>query len=252
VRLKEIDLLFEHLPDQFDRYRILHLTDPHFDGVAHLGLELAGSLSGIEVDLCAITGDFCFDHRRAPLPPSVLSDIARLQRAVTAHDGFLATLGNHDSHRIVDQLEQLGLRVLVNESVALRRKSDVFLITGTDDVHRFYTAQAGLALTALSCAQADQRTFGLVLVHSPELAEEAARAGYHLYLCGHTHAGQVCLPNKRPVLMPLNRNHALSSGLWRVEALTGYTSAGIGTAGLPFRVFCPAEATIFTLRRPGD
>ena len=50
--------------------------------------------------------------------------------------------------------------------------------------------------------------FGLALVHSPEFAGEAAAAGYDLHLCGHTHAGQVCLPGGRPVVTNIRATSA--------------------------------------------
>jgi hypothetical protein len=34
----------------------------------------------------------------------------------------------------------------------------------------------------------------------------------------------------------------------QIDAMIGYTSAGIGTSGLPVRLSCPAEATVFALR----
>jgi uncharacterized protein len=246
IELRQVELTLDSVPSQFDGFRILHLTDLHLDGIEGLGRELAELLNGLSVDLCAMTGDFRFAHRGPLLDPSVLEDIARLQRAVRAKHGFLATLGNHDSHGMVDQLEAQGLRVLTNESVDLPCRGQSLQITGVDDVHRFYTDQA---LAALIPQRASQDIFRLVLIHSPELAIEAAQAGYNLYLCGHTHAGQICLPTKRPLIVQLRRNRGLAHGLWNASGMIGYTSAGVGTAGLPLRLFCPGEATLFTLRR---
>jgi hypothetical protein len=89
----------------------------------------------------------------------------------------------------------------------------------------------------------------LALVHSPEFAAEAAEAGYSLYLCGHTHGGQVAPPGGRPILTPLSRNHRLARGLWQHGGMTGYTSRGAGVSGVPLRYYSPAEVTVVTLTR---
>src|SRR5258708_4194042 len=65
--------------------------------------------------------------------------------------------------------------------------------TGLDDVNVFYTADAEQALRAPSDA-----AVSVALVHSPELADIAANAGYALYLAGHTHGGAICPPGGRP------------------------------------------------------
>lgn len=84
---------------------------------------------------------------------------------------------------------------------------------------------------------------------SPDMADTAARLGYSLYLCGHTHGGQIGLPGGRAVLtLGLPRAHV--AGLWGVGGMIGYTSTGAGTSGVPVRYHIPGEVTLFTLRRP--
>jgi uncharacterized protein len=246
LRLKEIELELARLPAGLEGYRILHLTDPHFDGVDGLGEALCQLLEGVAVDLCAITGDFRFAGKGRFVETSILGDIERLQEAVSARDGFVATLGNHDPHDLVPPLEAAGLRFLVNESVTVERAGASLRIAGTDDVFHFYTEAAHRALRPIP---SDGRSFGLVLVHTPCLVEAAAQAGYGLYLAGHTHAGQICLPGGRPLITTLRRNRDYARGLWRHGALAGHTGPGIGASGVPIRLFCPGEATILTLRQ---
>ena len=89
-----------------------------------------------------------------------------------------------------------------------------------------------------------------MLVHTPDLAEDAARLGCALYLCGHTHGGQICLPGGWPIVQHLHKETRLGRGLWRRRQMIGYTSLGAGVAGsLPIRLFAPAEITLFRLRR---
>jgi hypothetical protein len=82
------------------------------------------------------------------------------------------------------------------------------------------------------------------------MAGEAAAAGYSLYLCGHCHGGQMCLPGGRPLLTHLSRHRDLYAGLWRQGEMWGYTSMGAGLANPPVRFNCPGEVTEFRLRAP--
>ena len=248
LRVRTLRLELPGLPEAFQGYRVLHLADPHLDAAPGLPAAILESVAGLEVDLCVCTGDFRAADQGPFTETEILEPLAALRRTVRAADGFIATLGNHDCADMVPEFARLGYELLLNRSRRLRREGAEILVTGVDDVHRYYTPAAAAALTALEPA-----TFGLALVHSPEFAPEAAAAGYHLYLCGHSHGGQVCLPGGRPVVTNLPRRHRpMARGLWRYRAMTGYTSPGAGLSSLPVRFNCPPEVTLFVLGRAGD
>lgn len=240
IRTTYLELQFEDLPQEFDGFRILQLSDLHVDylpEVVQIGLGLA---SKAEVDICVLTGDYresvrgAFDH--------ILPEMRSLVARVDAKCGVWAILGNHDCADMVEAFESLGITMLVNETLSLRRGDSEIHIAGTDDVHYFYTTAARDVL--------DQTPggFKIALVHSAELADVAADSGFHLYLAGHTHGGQVCLPGGLPILTHLSRFRRYASGLWRHRSMTGYTSTGVGVSGLPVRFFSRGEIVFVTLR----
>ena len=235
------EIFFAGLPPSFDGYRIIHISDPHFDSLPGLENSIGARLDGVRADMVVITGDFV-DQVESPI-----SDLTRALRrvltAVRSQDGVIATLGNHDSWRIVDPLEALGVRVLTDESITIRRRSDQIAFTGTDDPSFYY----GPALEHALRTSPD--LFKIALVHSPELADVAADTGFSLYLTGHTHGGQVCWPNGRPVWTPLHKYKDFSHGLWTFGDMAGYTNAGAGVSGLPWRLFRRGEIALITLRR---
>jgi uncharacterized protein len=240
---RTIDLSLAPLPRAFDGYRILHITDLHFDAVAGLGEAIVRTVAGAEVDLCVLTGDFRNLECGPFTQSTILEPLAAIRRTVRANDGFFATLGNHDAADMVAPLRKLGLRVLVNRRHHVRRGGHAIVLTGIDDVHRYYTPAADAALAAH-----DPQAFGIVLAHSPEMAGEAAAAGHSLYLCGHCHGGQLCLPGGRPLITHLSRHRDLYAGLWRYGEMWGYTSTGAGLADPPIRFNCRGEVTEFRLR----
>lgn len=242
VRLVTRSISFPDLPQSFDGYRILHLSDTHLDCLPELATVAAGLLAGIEVDLLALTGDIHGDHR-APVSASI-GPLAEAIKGVRVKDRRLAVLGNHDPADMAEALEGLGFEVLLNESTVLSRRDEHIGVTGLDDVHRFFTTNA---LDALSGSAGG---FRIALVHSAEVADYASAAGYALYLCGHTHGGQICLPSGRPIITHLLRCRHGSVGLWREGNMIGYTSRGLGVGDVPLRFNCRGEIAVITLRQP--
>ena len=241
LELERFDLGLEGLPPAFEGYRILHLSDTHLDNLPAVAEVARPLLDGIDVDLLALTGDV-HGYAHNPLSRSV-GPLARVLSGVTVRERRLAVLGNHDPVEMVDALAELGFETLVNRSVTLTRGGDSVRITGIDDVHSFY---APAALAALE-EKADD--FKIALVHSGEMADHAARAGFALYLCGHTHAGQIALPNGRPVFTQLVRCRHAATGLWHDGKMIGYTSSGLGVSPPAVRFNTRGGAAVITLRR---
>jgi predicted MPP superfamily phosphohydrolase len=241
LELTRLDLKVAGLPAAFDGYRILHVSDSHLDILPAVADVAARLLDGVEVDLLALTGDVHGRERHA-LSQSV-EPLKRALAGVVVRDRRLAVLGNHDPVEMIDALEMLGIETLVNRTITLSRGEERLHVTGLDDVHNFYSPAARAAL--------EQKVDGcrIALVHSAEMADHAAAAGCALYLCGHTHAGQVCLPGGRMVFTQLVRCRHAASGIWREGAMVGYTSPGLGVSPPPLRYNSRGGAALITLRR---
>ena len=242
IRVVEHELTFEYLPVAFDGYRILHLTDLHIDSLPGIEDAISERVAPLRYDACVLTGDYRF-RAFGDYGPEVRLPLQQIMSHIYAPDGIYATLGNHDTHPAVTLLEEMEVRVLANEHIRLGRGGEHITLTGIDDPHYYYTTEAVTAL------QQSEDGFKVALVHSPELYHEAATHGYHLYLCGHTHGGQICLPSGTPILKNLQRGHHLVQGLWQEQQMIGYTSPGCGVSGIPVRYFSRGEITVFTLRR---
>lgn len=246
IRHTALTLTFAGLPAAFDGYRILHLTDFHFPPPGGSFDALMSAVDGTVCDLCVLTGDFLSRRSRTTSDAIFLDPMRDLMARVRVRDGYLSVLGNHDAAAMVESLETLGIRVLTNECVPLERDGSRIDIVGLDDVSWFFTPGAQHVLETLP----RPRPFTILLVHSPEFAAEAATAGCALYLCGHTHGGQICLPGGFPLIRRIHRNRRLFRGLWTCGSMIGYTNSGVGVSGiLPLRFNCPPEVTRIVLRR---
>lgn len=228
----------EGLPDAFTGFTLLHLTDLHADISENAMRALPQTLSGLAYDLCVITGDFR-GRTYGPFAPAValVRDVAAAIQAPV-----LAVLGNHDPARIVPDLEAMGIRILMNEAVAIERGGERLWIAGVDDPHRYRTDDIAAATAGIPDGERV-----VLLAHSTECVATAAEAGMGLMLCGHTHGGQICLPGSIPILTSTKMPRWLASGPWRHGGMHGYTSRGVGTSAVDARFNCPPEIVLHTL-----
>lgn len=238
VQVTRRDLPCPDLPDAFNGFRLLHISDTHIDGNPKLIDILIRLIEPLEYDLCVITGDFREGTFEDYLTPA--RRMTELRKHIKA-DTF-AVLGNHDAIEMVPALEEGGIRMLLNEHSSIEKNGARLWLAGVDDPHYYETDNLDQALEGIP-----EEGFKILLAHSPEICRKAAFAGINLYLCGHTHAGQICLPGGRPLLTNSRCPRGCHSGPWTYEAMTGYTSAGAGTSSVAVRFNCPPEISLLRL-----
>jgi predicted MPP superfamily phosphohydrolase len=94
----------------------------------------------------------------------------------------------------------------------------------------------------------------ILMAHEPDYADEIAKhprsRNIDLILSGHSHGGQIRFPFLPPTNLP-PMAEKYYEGNYRVANMQLYVNRGIGTVGLPFRLFCPPEITVFTLQPHG-
>lgn len=241
-QLRKLRFSLPTLPAAFDGFRILQLSDFHFNDRGGFVEAMCGILEDVSCDLCVFTGDYRFN--RLASCRSVYQGMRRLLKTVPAPFGHVAILGNNDMSDFVPGFRGLGIRVLVNESIAVSQGGQTIWIAGVDDPHEFYCDSLPLALQDVPAG-----AFTLLLAHSPEIIPQAGRYGVDLYLCGHTHGGQICLPHIGPLHLNARCQRKYAAGQWRYGNVQGYTTTGIGASTIPIRFNCPPEAVLIELAR---
>lgn len=242
LRVVRHALPVRRLPQPFAGFRILHMSDLHLDLDPTLVQPIAAAIRALDYDLCVMTGDY----RNSTVGgwDVAVRAMRELRQAIAAP--VFAVLGNHDFVAMVPPLEEAGIRFLLNESVALRRGAAALYLAGIDDPYIYRTHSLARALRRVPPLAAT-----ILLSHSPIIHEEAARRGVAAVLAGHTHGGQVCLPGGRIIMRNDASPRRLWRGAWRHGGMSGYTSPGTGSCGLPIRFNCPPEVTLHTLGAAG-
>ena len=238
VQLRRNVVHLTNLPRAFDGFTILHLSDLHADLSGPAMRRTAELAHGLDYDLCVLTGDYR-GRTYGDCRPS-LEGVARLREALRGD--IYAVLGNHDSITMVPDLEALGIRMLLNECVAIDRGGALIYLAGVDDAHFFRADNIEKA-----AAEIPHGCVSVLLSHTPEIYRQAAHAGFDLMLSGHTHGGQICLPGGIPILLEADLPRAFAAGAWRHGRMAGYTSVGAGSSVVPVRFNNRPEITLHQL-----
>jgi predicted MPP superfamily phosphohydrolase len=242
IEVRRNEFALERLPPAFDGYTLLHITDLHLDMAAGIPDALIEAIESVDggYDACVITGDL-----RAKTFGPYDATLAAMAKVLPFIKGpVFGILGNHDTIRMAPALEDMGIRMLLNESAALERDGAAIYLAGIDDPHYYRADNLEKAADGIP-----DDAMSILLSHSPEMYRHAAYANFDVMLSGHTHGGQICLPGRIPLMLNAKAPRAICKGYWRYNGLQGYTSAGSGVSIVDVRLNCPPEITLHRLRR---
>jgi hypothetical protein len=227
------------LPASFEGFTILHITDMHADMNPGATERLIEILPDLGYDICVNTGDF----RGQTFGPFgvALDGLASVRKHLK--DPVYAVLGNHDTIRMVPEIEAMGIRMLLNESETIIRGDQQIYLAGVDDAHYYRADNIQKAASAIPSERV-----AILLSHTPEIYRQAAHAGFQVMLSGHTHGGQICLPGSIPLTLDSVLPRRMGAGAWKYGAMAGYTSVGVGSSIVPVRFNCFPEITLHHLQ----
>ena len=246
VELRYQEISLARLPGEFDGFRILLLADLHLNNDSVLTERLRDRIRAAgQADLVLIAGDFkdFFADERA-----AMGQLIKLVPELEAFPRLYVVNGNHDTPRMIREVESLGIRVLRNEREILKRGEATLGIAGVS----YPLERAGIDRAVRRFRDDHGRTIPdcqILLAHTPDviLREEARQAD--LVLAGHTHGGQIALPLIGAVttLNRLGRRYA--AGLFSFGSTQLFVTRGVGTTFVPLRFLAPPEIVLITLRR---
>jgi len=229
--------------------RIMHLSDLHIERLTRRERKVLKWLDELHPDLIVYTGDLLNysylddDQARA--------DCREFLSQLHAPLGVYAITGTP----LIDRPDVAraiypavpNVRLLTNEAIEVEGYPQVQIIglTCTHDP----TLDAPKLAHARSAVPHDK--FAVLLYHAPDLMPEAVQAGIDLYLCGHTHGGQIRLPLYGAVVTSSLYGKRYEMGQYTEQTTTLYVSRGLGLEGKGaprMRFFCPPEVELIELR----
>jgi predicted MPP superfamily phosphohydrolase len=239
IQVKHNHIVMKTLPKRFDGFTLLHISDLHVDMNEGAMQRLTELVSDMTYDVCVLTGDY----RGKTFGPfdAALEGLARVRSHLKGP--VYGVLGNHDTIRMVPALEEMGIRMLLNEYETISRGDEAIYLAGIDDAHYYRVDNIEKAASEIPA-----NGFSILLSHTPEVYRQAAHAGFDLLLSGHTHGGQICLPGSIPITLDSILPRHMGSGSWKYHGMVGYTSVGVGSSIVAVRINCPPEITLHHLQ----
>ena len=191
LQVTRLDVPVPELPADLDGITVGHITDLHVgrDVPTAFVRRALRIVAEAKPDLIALTGDYVsYDWQN-------LRRVERELACLKAPLGTYACLGNHDTfwgreRHIAAILRRAGIEVLVNQSLPLPGREDVWVVGLGDPTTSRQDFETALR-------DVPPKGFKLMLAHAPDVVDAAAQLGVDLVLAGHTHGGQVSLPEGR-------------------------------------------------------
>jgi predicted MPP superfamily phosphohydrolase len=244
--VRRVPITLAGLDPALDGLRIVTFSDGHLSPTfgGRRFERVVETVNAQHPDVVAIVGDLV-DGEVSELR----EDVAPLADLVSPQGVWFVT-GNHeyfvDTAAWLRHLPTLGVQVLRNERVELRRGSAVVDLAGIDDRT---AASSGVPGHGADLAAAldgrDESRPVVLLAHQPVQVEQSRAAGVDLQLSGHTHGGQLW-----PFDALIRLDQPAVEGLHRFGDTQLYVTSGAGYWGPPMRVGAPPEVTVVELRSP--
>nr|WP_195460452.1 metallophosphoesterase [Alistipes sp. D31t1_170403_E11] len=265
IHVNRVEICSERIPEAFDGYRFVQITDTHVGTLVRPGRELtrlADSVNALRPDAVFFTGDLV-NIRAEELDERVMALLRRIEGPVWS------VTGNHDAgtyikdsvrfpaadeaREVVARQRSMGWNVLEDTTVYLRRGADSISLTGLsfDPALRERRHDRDLPGTAIPSAYngIPDSLYNITLVHIPQLWEQIVEAGYgDLTLVGHVHSMQFKIRPWGRGWSPAEWIYKHWSGRYDTGRHTLYVNDGTGYVAYPMRLGAWPEVTLFTLR----
>ena len=240
------------LPQNFDGYRIAHVSDLHNAEMGKDNEKLLAMVRDADPDMIAITGDL-IDSRNT----NVEIALQFIQEAVKIAPCYYVT-GNHEAR--VNEYDELkvgltsaGVIILEDAQTEISIGADTITLIGVNDPSFQTDYLSGDSETVMNTKLEELHTendgFTILLSHRPELFDTYVAYDVDLVLSGHAHGGQFRLPFIGGLVAP---NQGLfpkyDAGLYTEDNTDMIVSRGIGNSILPFRFNNRPEVILIELQ----
>lgn len=258
----DIEYVNEKLPEAFDGFRIVHISDLHNKWFGERQKLLRAMMAEASPDTIVLTGDL-IDKRRCRDGDYGAAVTLAGQAGMLAPVHYVT--GNHEwqdgsVEDICGKLAKEAVSILENKATVIRRGEEQIVLMGVSDISRYNGGAMRAPVLEKEKSQFSQvlhemkeqhkDDFCILLSHRPELLPIYVREHIDLVFCGHAHGGQVRLPFVGALFAPgQGMLPKYTEGLCKEEGTSMVISRGLGNSLFPARVFNRPEVVTVTLYR---
>ena len=240
LTMNNIKISSSRIPAAFSGFRIAQVSDLHNAEFGKGNKKLLELLLESKPDIIVITGDLV-DAGHTDI--DVALDFAK--GAVSVAPVYYVT-GNHEAslslyNELKTGLETIGVVVLEDEKIQLKRDKEVITLIGLSDPNftlksDIFGEASAMVSTKLNSLTDDESIYIILLSHRPELFESYAHCNIDLVLSGHAHGGQFRLPFIGGLIAPDQGIFPkYDAGLFTNGSTNMIVSRGLGNSIIPIR-----------------
>lgn len=191
LEISRYEVASQKLPESFDGFKIVQLSDLHGAEFGEDGMELVDKVGSLEPDMIALTGDFVTDE-------GDLAAVKKLAGRLTELCPVYFVSGNHEfgsglAVKVRNILERAGVKYLSNEYLTINRGDDEILLGGVEDPLAYADMLSPDEL-AQKMNDAAPDAFKILLGHRNYWMTEYPELPVDLIFCGHAHGGLIRIP----------------------------------------------------------
>ncbi len=191
LEISRYEVKSQKLPESFDGFKIVQLSDLHGAEFGEDGMELVEKVKELEPDMIALTGDFVTDE-------GDLAAVEKLAARLTELCPVYFISGNHEfgsglAVKVRNILERAGVKYLSNEYLTISRGEDGILLGGVEDPLAYADMLSPDEL-AQKMNDAAPDAFKILLGHRNYWMTEYPELPVDLIFCGHAHGGLIRIP----------------------------------------------------------
>ena len=217
-------------------FRIVQFSDTHCDMKMRNEKKLVEIVNSLKPDVIIFTGDAVNTEKAAELFRGTM-------KALETNIAKLAIRGNWSHVAGDDELfEGTGFEVLNGEKQVIEKDGEKIVVYGFN----FWDSSSKDSLLSSS----SENSYNVFLYHSPDLVEDIQGHDVDMYLCGHTHGGQIALPFYGAIITFSKFGKKYEAGLYKVGETDLYVNRGLGMEGghAPrVRFFARPEIAVFDI-----
>lgn len=191
LEISRYEVNSKKLPESFDGFKIVQLSDLHGAEFGEDGMELVDKVGSLEPDMIALTGDFVTDE-------GDLAAVEKLAARLVKLCPVYFVSGNHEfgsglAVKVRNILERAGVKYLSNEYLTINRGDDEILLGGVEDPLAYADMLSPDEL-AQKMNDAAPDAFKILLGHRNYWMTEYPELPVDLICCGHAHGGLIRIP----------------------------------------------------------
>lgn len=249
IKVKEYKINVNTLTDNFNGFKIVHITDLHYGEIFDKKSlnKLVKSINEQEPDIVVLTGDLI--DKNTNMTNDLAENIGKALSKIKATCGKYAITGDNDLK--FDEWSNIislgGFKDLNNTYDTIYNGGySNLLIAGVSTMSDKESINDKLKTTTeyINSFEKDGPIYKILIMHEPDVLDDLAVNPFDLLLAGHSHGGQVKIPSVGGVIL---KDGAIKyhESHYKIESRDLYVSNGLG--GNYFRLFNAPSYNLYRL-----